>query len=483
LTAGNNASDKSIVGLKSETYFGGIDIKDASNNSITSDILTGGMTMNSISNIDIAANGVGILNLSSGDNTFISSGADVNINSDPSGDVYINGSVYPPASVAKADTLSITSSSSNIDYPMVFGIDTAGVLTALDNTNLTYNPSQKLLGIDWPSGLQRTYLSSTNMRVGSSVGVVGNTESFCNLYAGGGTFESYTLSTAYGSPILDIVNKNSASTINQGVPAITLKKNGRSPLLNDKVGQIFFASNNGIGNGYIDIANITGVVSNNVTPISGQIDFNANNATNPNLMFRMDGNSLTNTCYRPLDMNNQTISNASTITANTGYQGKVYHTDQPTTNLTYYLTFVQSNGVSGFYDPAFDSATLTYNPSTNLLFVAGLQLSGATVTGTLSAGVLSLGCNEASSRQFQVSMTSNITGLTCTNRRTNGVYTCTIYNVSGSVFTISNVLTGLNKTDYAAPIIMNNGDTAVMTIRTLLANGVTSNYTSVSKFV
>lgn len=177
------------------------------------------------------------------------------------------------------------------------------------------------------------------------------------------------------------------------------------------------------------------------------------------------------------------VTSNARITSTIGYQGKVYHTDQPTTALTYYLTFVQSGGVSGFYDPAFDSATLTYNPSTNLLSVAGLQLSGSTINGTLAAGVLTLGCNESSSRQFQVAMTSNITGLTCSNRRTNGVYTCSIYNVSGSVWTISNVLTGANKTDYAAPIVMNNGDTAVMTIRTLLTNGVASNYTSVSKFV
>jgi len=177
------------------------------------------------------------------------------------------------------------------------------------------------------------------------------------------------------------------------------------------------------------------------------------------------------------------VTSNARITSTVGYQGKIYHTDQPTTNLTYYLTFVQSGGVSGFYDPAFDSATLTYNPSTNLLSVAGLQLSGSTINGTLSAGVLTLGCNESSSRQFQVSITSNITGLTCSNRRTNGVYTCSIYNVSGSVWTISNVLTGLNKTDYAAPIVMNNGDTAIMTVRTLLTNGVASNYTSVSKFI
>lgn len=176
------------------------------------------------------------------------------------------------------------------------------------------------------------------------------------------------------------------------------------------------------------------------------------------------------------------ITSNARITSTVGYQGKIYHTDQPTTALTYYLTFVQSGGISGFYDPAFDSATLTYNPSTNLLAVAGLQLSGSTIAGTLSAGILTLGCNESSSRQFQVSMTSNITGLTCSNRRTNGVYTCSIYNVSGSVWTISNVLAGVNKTDYAASIVMNNGDSAVMTIRTLLTNGVASNYASVSKF-
>jgi hypothetical protein len=178
------------------------------------------------------------------------------------------------------------------------------------------------------------------------------------------------------------------------------------------------------------------------------------------------------------------VSSNAPITSSVGYTGKVYHTDQPTTALTYYLTFVQSGGISGYYDPAFDSATLTYNPSTNLLSVAGLQLSGATITGTFSAGILSLGCNEASSRQFQIAMTANITGLTLSNRRTNGVYTCSLYNVSGSTWTISNVLTGtaLNKTDYASPISVANGEFAILTARTLLTNGTAFNYVSVVKF-
>jgi uncharacterized protein (DUF2345 family) len=179
------------------------------------------------------------------------------------------------------------------------------------------------------------------------------------------------------------------------------------------------------------------------------------------------------------------VSSNAPITSSVGYTGKVYHTDQPTTALTYYLTFVQSGGVSGYYDPAFDSATLTYNPSTNLLAVAGLQLSGATINGTFATGVLTLGCNESSSRQFQFGMTANITGLTLSNRRTNGVYTCSIYNVSGSTWSIDHILTGAasNKTDYNTAINIANGEFAVLTARTLFANGTAYNFVSVVKFL
>jgi len=167
-----------------------------------------------------------------------------------------------------------------------------------------------------------------------------------------------------------------------------------------------------------------------------------------------------------------------------GFNGPMYHADQPTTASTYYLTFVQSGGVPGYYIPNFDSATLTYNPSTNLLAVAGLQLSGATNIPTFNAGVLTLGNNEASSRQFQVSLTANMTGLSLTNRRTNGVYTCSIYNVSGLSYSISNVLTGSasNKTDYSAPIVIADGQFAILTARTLLTNGTAYNYVSVVKY-
>jgi hypothetical protein len=297
----------------------------------------------------------------------------------------LNGTASSSTTSTKADTLAISSSSSNVDYKVIFGTDTASVLTAFDNTNLTYNPSQQLLGINWPSGLNRAYLSNNNMRVGSSVGTVGTTESFCNLYAGGGSFESYTLNTDYGSPILDIVNKNSTSTINQGVPAITLKKNGRAPLLNDKVGQIFFASNNGVGNGVIDIANITGVVSNNVIPISGQIDFNANNSASPVIMFRMDGNLLKNTSFRPLDMNNQTISNASTITA-TSFSGQ-YTLGTASGNSEFNL--VLSSASSGAQSLKGSPSDLTYNPSTQILTVKNMNVSGnENQTGIITTNVL-----------------------------------------------------------------------------------------------
>ena len=297
----------------------------------------------------------------------------------------LNGTASSSTTSTKADTLAISSSSSNVDYKVIFGTDTASVLTAFDNTNLTYNPSQQLLGINWPSGLNRSYLSSNNMRVGSSVGTVGTTESFSSLYAGGGSFESYTLITSYGNPTLDLTNKNSTSTINQGIPAITLKKNGRAPLLNDKVGQIFFASNNNIGNGYIDIANITGVVSNNVTPISGQIDFNANNSGTPAIMFRMDGNSLTNTSFRPLDMNNQTILNASTITA-TSFSGQ-YTLATASGNSEFNL--VLSSASSGAQSLKGSPSDLTYNPSTQILTVKNMNVSGnENQTGIITTNVL-----------------------------------------------------------------------------------------------
>jgi hypothetical protein len=393
--------------------------------------------INLISSDDTNITSAASVNLTSFDNiTLGATHGNINLNS-PLGNVYINGAVYPPTSVpnaTKADTLSIASSSSNIDYPMVFGINTSGVLTAYDNSSLTYNPSQNLLGINWPSGLQRSYLSSTNMRVGSSVGVVGNTESFCNLYAGGGSFESYSLNASYGTSMLQLTNRNSTATINQGIPSIILNKNGRSPLLNDKVGQIFFASNNGSG-GFIDIANITGVVSNNVAPISGQIDFNANNAATPNLMFRMDGNLLKNTSYKPLDMNNQTISNASTVTATT-FSGQ-YTLATASGNTEFSLILASSS--SGAQSLKGSPSDLTYNPSTQILTVKNMNVSGnENQTGVITTNVLK---TDIMLQQVSYFSTQTLTIATVTDLKAYGTFFMSQYD-SGSI--IANSIVTIN---------------------------------------
>jgi len=230
--------------------------------------------------------------------------------------------------------------------------------------------------------------------------------------------------------------------------------------------------------------NSTGVNAGDITinSLNGSVNITAGNGDAGN-----SGITLTspegNISLNP-SLSNFVVCDSFIYAQQGGFNGPMYHNDQPTTAATYYLTFVQSAGISGYYIPNFDSATLTYNPSTNLLSVAGLQLSGATNTPTFSAGVLTCGCNESSSRQFQIGMTANITGLTLSNRRTNGVYTCSIYNVSGSTWSIDHILTGSasNKTDYNTAINIANGDFAVLTARTLLTNGTAYNYVSVVKY-
>lgn len=181
-----------------------------------------------------------------------------------------------------------------------------------------------------------------------------------------------------------------------------------------------------------------------------------------------------------------TSYNTQSITAQ-GFNGQVYHSDQPTTNQTYYLTFVQAinsgSTYSGYYPPCFDSATLTYNPNTNLLLVNGLQLGTATNNITsFTGGTLTLEANNASSREFNFPITANMTGLVMNNRRVNGTYKCNISNSSGSSWTISSTLTGSNKTSFTTATI-SVGQTLVMTIRTLSFAGTTYNCVDLVPYV
>jgi hypothetical protein len=185
-----------------------------------------------------------------------------------------------------------------------------------------------------------------------------------------------------------------------------------------------------------------------------------------------------------------TTKNATKTTTITpdGIQGGVYHTDQPTTAQTYYLSFVQSGGVSGYYLPCFDSATLTYNPSTNLLLVNGLQLS--TVSNAIvsfTANYLTIEGNSASSREFNFPITADMNGLTISNRRTNGVYKVMITNSSGAPRTINSSLstTSLqpNRTSYNPSAVISVGDTWIMTIKVQNFAGTLYNCVSLEKFV
>jgi hypothetical protein len=159
--------------------------------------------------------------------------------------------------------------------------------------------------------------------------------------------------------------------------------------------------------------------------------------------------------------------------------------DQPTTNTTYYLTFVTAT--SGNQPTYVDSSTLTYNSSTNLLLVNGLQLGTATNSVTFASNSLTIDCNSASSREFNFPITADMNGLNLTNRRTNGVYKVMITNTSGANRTINNTLattTGQpNRTSYNPSAVISVGDTWIMTIKVQNFAGTQYNCVSLEKFV
>ena len=161
-------------------------------------------------------------------------------------------------------------------------------------------------------------------------------------------------------------------------------------------------------------------------------------------------------------------------------------TDQPTTNTTYYLTFVTAT--TGNQPTYVDSSTLTYNSSTNLLLVNGLQLGTATNAITsFTANYLTIEGNSASNREFNFPITADMNGLTISNRRGNGVYKINITNSSGASRTINSVLTTNssqpNKTSYSPSAVIAVGEFWVMTIKVLNFAGTIYNCVSLEKFV
>ena len=175
------------------------------------------------------------------------------------------------------------------------------------------------------------------------------------------------------------------------------------------------------------------------------------------------------------------ISNAGLVVgsqsvSHSGFLGSIYCEDQTTTNKNFYLTFVAAGGKTGFYAPYFDSEALRYNSGTNLLFVNGLQLSTNSYNVTISGGLATIDCNNASSREFKLSLTENMTGLYLANRRINGVYKIMITNDCCGNYMVNAVLQSgtsgqINITSYDAinrtGVIIQHGDTWVMTIKVL----------------
>jgi uncharacterized protein (DUF2345 family) len=418
----------------------------------------------------------------------------------------VNNLPPPPLTETLAQTLTAGNSAGTNDIDM-----NSNNITNIDTLSSTIGVAMNINGDD---NLSLTAGGDLNITGDSNVNITASNNGIgISAYDGisiGSTTSGITLSTngtAVGFTNCPIdMNSNDITNVatlsGNGISVLTINNGSENIMIGDGNGSITLSCPDDISllsedniiltaDDNITISNATGFTNSislntttgdtTIASAFGSVNITSGNGdagTSDISLFAVEGDIVLNTG------GGYEVSSNSSITSSVGYTGKVYHTDQPTTALTYYLTFVQSGGVSGYYDPAFDSATLTYNPSTNLLAVAGLQLSGSTITGTFSAGVLTLGCNESSSRQFQIAITANITGLSLSNRRTNGVYTCSIYNVSGSTWTISNVLTGSasNKTDYASPISVANGEFAVLTARTLLTNGTAYNYVSVMKF-
>jgi hypothetical protein len=164
----------------------------------------------------------------------------------------------------------------------------------------------------------------------------------------------------------------------------------------------------------------TGLSTDNPSGLSVASNINLNNKNISN------GNTITATSFVGALTGNATTATTATTAQNATNASLIQIIDQPTTGSNYYLAF--SLATSGFLQMNVDSAQLTYNPSTNLLFVNGLQLSTAVNTPTYSAGTLTLSCNDATSREFSFNMTGNITQLAFSNARINGVYKVYLYN-------------------------------------------------------
>jgi hypothetical protein len=390
-----------------------------------------------------------------------------------------------------ATNVNITSKTNDENYSVLFSTDSSGNL-GVDNASkgLTFNPYNRQLGFNYynSTALERSFLSSQSLRMCSAPATQNVNESFTLVSSGGVSINNYK---NYDSPDISITNLYPTLPSNLS-PRMDFRRYGRNAQVGDVNGTISFSNSQNAG-GYYSYCDIQGVVSNATAgaSLAGRLDFNVLKNNYFNRLFTIDGNNQTNTMYAPLNMSSNNITNVGTITA-TSFSGtatnatNVIITDQPSTASNYYLTFVtNTSGNNALY---VDSALLTYNSSTNLLLVNGLQLGTATnVIFSFTANVLTIECNSASNREFSFPITADMNGLNLSNRRLNSVYKINITNSSGVNRTINTTLSSTtsqpNKTSYNTSAIITVGDTWVMTIKVLNFAGTTYNCVSLEKFV
>ena len=242
------------------------------------------------------------------------------------------------------------------------------------------------------------------------------------------------------------------------------------------------------GDGTLNVGTITltgGVSTATLTPT--QLSFNTSSATMGATGYR--GNvyqtsttittpmsyypslfSATNAYATPSTFSNLTYTaNINTLTCSVT---KVALTSDNTSG-TYYIPFSKTNIATGnvlYIDNT--TGPLSYDPSSSLLAVGGLQLSTTIYPVTWTAlttfgGELAFDCADSSSREFSFDMSGNVNTFNPINRRTNGTYKVYIINKSGSSYTISYPLisgSGIN-TSWNSTQTINNNENWILTMQ------------------
>jgi hypothetical protein len=178
------------------------------------------------------------------------------------------------------------------------------------------------------------------------------------------------------------------------------------------------------------------------------------------------------------------VPNSSTLTASV-FDGSATTTaiTDTNTNATFYPVFVSASGSGQTLRADIASGPLFYNPSTAVFFATTLSStdtqfgSGTSAITSFTAGTLTLAGGNVSFKNFSWVLTggtNNMTALTLSSGRINGVFNVGIINNGSGSLTINNTGLGLNTLcSYTAPVVVLAGNLAVMTINVLSVNTIT----------